>query len=232
MTEKELLIELKKLNIDLTEDTLETLRIYNDFLLEYNKHTNLTAIKEKEEVYLKHFYDSLTLTKIIKLESQKILDVGTGAGFPGFVLAIVYPNIQVTLLDSNNKKTTFLKLCIEKLNLKNVEVVHSRAEEYARNNREQFDIVTARAVANLTVLSEITIPMVKVNGFFIAMKAQVEEEIKESKEILQNLSAEIQTIYDFKLPKEESIRTLIKIKKIKKTLIKYPRSIDKIKSAK
>ena len=229
MTEQEFIKETKKLNINLTDEILGKLKIYNDFLLEYNKHTNLTAIKQKEEVYLKHFYDSLTLTKIIKLDKQTLLDVGTGAGFPGLVLAIVYPNLKVTLIDSNNKKIKFLNICIEKLNIKNVKIINSRAEDYVRTMREHYDIVTSRAVAELKILLELNIPALKVGGIFIGMKANIKEELLNATTALEKLKAEIKEIIEFELPKEAGKRTLISIEKKEKSLNIYPRNYDKIK---
>lgn len=229
MTEQEFIKETKKLNINLTDEILGKLKIYNDFLLEYNKHTNLTAIKQKEEVYLKHFYDSLTLTKIIKLDKQTLLDVGTGAGFPGLVLAIVYPNLKVTLIDSNNKKIKFLNICIEKLNIKNVKIINSRAEDYVRTVREHYDIVTSRAVAELKILLELNIPALKVGGIFIGMKANIKEELLNATTALEKLKAEIKEIIEFELPKEAGKRTLISIEKKEKSLNIYPRNYDKIK---
>jgi len=229
MTEQELVSVLKNINITVTEEMLKQLNIYADFLLEYNEHTNLTAIKTKEEVYLKHFYDSLTITKIIKLENEKILDVGTGAGFPGLVLGICFPNLKVTLLDSNNKKTTFLKSCIEKLKLNNIEVIHSRAEDYTKINRESYDIVTSRAVAELRILLELNVPALKVGGFFIGMKGNIEEELKSAKSTIEKLNCKIKETKEFELPKESGHRTLILIEKEKSTDLKYPRTYDKIK---
>ncbi len=229
MNEQEFMSEVKKINLNLTNEILEKLRIYNDFLLEYNKHTNLTAIKTREDVYLKHFYDSLTLTKIIKLESQTLLDVGTGAGFPGLVLAIIFPNLQVTLLDSNNKKTTFLTLCIEKLNLKNVKVIHSRIEEYVKTHREYFDIVTSRAVAELRILIELNIPALKVGGCFIAMKGNIEEESWKASNAIKKLNSKVEEIKEFELPFKSGHRSLIKMQKKTTTNPIYPRNYDKIK---
>ena len=226
--------ETKKIGIDLTEDKLEKLNKYYELLIEWNTKINLTRIIEKEEVYLKHFYDSLTLYKVEEkyLDLNKeisLCDVGTGAGFPGIVLKIVFPNIRITLVDSLQKRINFLNEVIEKLELKNIETIHTRVEDYAKNNREKYDIVTSRAVANLRVLSELCIPLLKVNGYFIPMKANIEEEIEESKEILKNLNSQISSIYTFNLPIEDSIRNIIVIKKIAKTNPIYPRRIDKIK---
>ena len=214
------------LGIILTTNQQEQLNIYKDFLIEYNKHTNLTAITNEDDIYLKHFYDSLTITKIIKLDNQKVLDIGTGAGFPGLVLKIVYPDLDVTLLDSNNKKTKFLTELTNKLNIK-VNIVNERAEEYVINNRESYDLVVSRAVANLNTLVELAIPYLKVNGYFIAMKANAKEEIDSSLNSIKVLNSSIEDTIEFKLNNTD-LRTLIKIKKNAITDIKYPRRYDKI----
>ena len=221
--------EVEKLNIKVTEQNLNDLEKYKDLLIEYNKRFNLTAIKTEEEIYLKHFYDSLTLTKAIDLDGNlKLLDIGTGAGFPGLVLKIFYPNLEVTLLDSNNKKITFLETVIKELNLKGVKCIHSRAESLPEEYREHFDIVTSRAVAHLRILSELSIPYLKVKGKLIAMKGISGEEIKESEEILEKLDSTINNIITFNLPIENSNRSLVIIEKQKQTNKIYPRSYDKI----
>lgn len=228
MNKEEFISALKKLNIDLTEKQINQLEVYCQFLLEYNEHTNLTAIKKSDDVYLKHFYDSITIAKSIDLNNyHKLLDIGTGAGFPGMVLKIIYPHLEVTLLDSNNKKLKFLEELSKKLELK-VELIHERAEVFIKNRREYYDIVTSRAVANLRVLSELAIPYVRVDGYFVAMKAVASEEIKESKDIIEKMSSTIEDINEFDLPIENSKRTIIKIRKNKITNLKYPRSYDKI----
>lgn len=229
MHKEEFIKEVKKLGIELNNKQLDQLEEYYNILIEYNNHTNLTRITEKQEVYLKHFYDSITLIKAIELNNQSIIDVGTGAGFPGIVLKIVFPNLKVTLVDSLNKRVTFLNEVINKLDLKDIEAIHSRAEDYAQYNREKYDIVTSRAVANLRTLSELCIPLLKVNGYFIPMKADSDEEIKESSTALTKLNSFIEETITFNLPKELSKRTLIKIKKIKETNIKYPRKFNEIK---
>ena len=221
--------EVEKLNIKVTEQNLNDLEKYKDLLIEYNKRFNLTAIKTEKEIYLKHFYDSLTLTKAIDLDGNlKLLDIGTGAGFPGLVLKIFYPNLEVTLLDSNNKKITFLETVIKELNLKGVKCIHSRAESLPEEYREHFDIVTSRAVAHLRILSELSIPYLKVKGKLIAMKGISSEEIKESEEILEKLDSTINNIITFNLPIENSNRSLVIIEKQKQTNKIYPRSYDKI----
>ena len=226
MTKEELYLELEKLGINLTDKQKEQLEIYKDFLIEYNKHTNLTRIIDENDIYLKHFYDSLTIVKYIDLSSKKtLLDIGTGAGFPGMVLKIVYPNLEVTLLDSNNKKITFLKQLSEKLNVK-VNAIQARSEEYIKEKREYFDVVTSRAMANLRVLLELSIPYVKINGNFIAMKANASEELKEAGNTHEKLGAKLSSINEFELIKENSKRTIIVYDKINKTDIKYPRKYD------
>ena len=222
--------ELKKLGIDITEDKLIKLEKYYNLLVIWNEKMNLTGITEKEEVYLKHFYDSLTIVKAVDLKNfNNLCDVGTGAGFPGMVLKIVFPNLNVTLVDSLNKRLEFLKEVIKELDLKNIEVIHARAEEYALKNREIYDIATARAVAPLPILLEYIMPLVKVNSYFIAMKANSKEEIENSKNALAKLSGNIEEIYEFNLPIENSYRTIIKIKKETKTNLKYPRKYSEIK---
>ena len=231
---KEVFIEeLKKIGININEDQLNKLETYYNFLIEYNKNVNLTRIVDKEEVYLKHFYDSLTLIKVIDLNQElSLCDVGTGAGFPGMVLAIVFPNLSVTLVDSLQKRIIFLEKLINKLGIKNVKTVHARIEDYAKDNREKYDIVTSRAVANLRVLSEISIPLVKVGGYFIPMKANIEEELKEAENIIKKLDCTISMVKEFNLPIEKSIRNIIKIKKHVITNKKYPRRFDLIKQGK
>ena len=224
--------ELAKLNIELTEEQKGKLNTYCDFLITYNEHTNLTAIKERDDIYLKHFYDSLTLAKIYDFQEETLLDVGTGAGFPGVVLAIVYPGLKVTLLDSNNKKIKFLDELIEKINLKNVTTVHDRAENYIQNNREKFDLVTSRAVAELRILLELNIPYLKVNGKFLVMKSNVEEELENALTALKVLDCHLDKEISFELPFNAGKRTLLLISKDKETNKRYPRLYEKIKKQK
>lgn len=230
---RELFIKyIEDLNLKVTSTQLDQLESYADFLLEYNEHTNLTAIKTKDEVYLKHFYDSLTLVKYIDLNNYKsLVDIGTGAGFPGMVLKIIFPHLHVILMDSNNKKIKFLEELIKKLDIKDIETINARSEDYARNHKDEYDIVTARAVTTMSVLSELCLPLVKVGGYFIPLKADVTEELEASNNILNELKASIESINVFNLPIEQSKRTIIKIKKIGKTPDKYPRTYDKMKKA-
>ena len=221
---------LSVLNITPTDTQLKQLEIYADYLIEYNEHTNLTSITNKDEIYLKHFYDSLTITKAIDLNSiNNLIDIGTGAGFPGMVLKIMYPHLNVTLLDSNNKKTTFLSNLVNKLGLININIINERSEDYAKNNLDKYVLVTARAVTHLKALSELCLPLTKVNGYFIPLKGNAKEEIEISKNIITKLNGHIEDIIEFNLPIEESSRTLIKIIKTGNTPKGYPRSYSIIK---
>ena len=208
---KELFIEeTKKLGINLTEKQLSQLEKYYELLTEWNEKINLTRIIEKEDVYLEHFYDSLTLTKVIDLNKDLTLcDVGTGAGFPGIVLKIAYPNLKITLIDSLQKRVNFLNEVIKKIELNNIDAIHTRAEDC----KEKFDIVTSRAVANLKKLSEYSLPLTKDNGYFIPMKANVDEELEEANNTLKKLHGKLVRKETFKLPIEESIRNILLIKK-------------------
>ncbi len=231
MTEEEFITELTKLNIEVTPEKLDQLKEYASFLLEYNQHTNLTAIRDINEVYLKHFYDSLTIVKAINLkEVNTLLDIGTGPGFPGMVLKIIYPHLQITLMDSNNKKINFLKALAQELNL-NVEIIYGRAEEFIVNRREYYDVVTSRAVASLDILAELSIPYVKTNGLFVAMKSNYQEELQATLPILKKLDSKVEKIEKFSLPKIEANRAIICIRKEKATNHKYPRNYNQIKNA-
>jgi len=229
MTIEEFIKELNKLNIKPTTEQLKALESYKDMLIENNKKFNLTAITKTEDIYLKHFYDSLSITKVIDLTKDlKILDIGTGAGFPGIVLKILFPNLKITLLDSNNKKIKFLEEVIKVLKLENIKCICSRAEELPAEYREYFDIVTSRAVANLRILAELSIPYVKVNGYFISLKGKAEDEIQESASTIKKLVSKIEKVEKFVLPDKKGERTIIMIKKEKETPKIYPRKYDKI----
>lgn len=198
---------------------------YMNLLIEWNEKMNLTAITEPSEIIQKHFVDSLTILNRIE-DNQKVVDVGTGAGFPGIPLAIMNPKLEITLVDSLNKRLVFLQEVINKLKLKNIEIVHARAEDFGQNKnyREKFDIATSRAVANLSTLSEYLLPLVKVNGKCICMKASdVDEEIEEAKKAIDVLGGKISKIDKFNLPQSDIGRTIIEIKKEKVTPNKYPR---------
>lgn len=230
MSQQEFILEINQLGITLTKHQEEQLEMYYQLLVHYNQHMNLTGITEKDMVYLKHFYDSLTLEKAIHLEKVNTLcDIGTGAGFPGLVLKIVFPNLKITLIDSLNKRVEFLKVVIQKLELENIEAIHMRAEEFAKSHREEFDVVTSRAVANLSILSELSLPLVRDGGYFIPMKAKMEMKITTLNSILTKLNGKIDEIISFDLPYEHSIRNLIKVKKVGITNLKYPRKFQDIK---
>lgn len=229
MNKEEFVQEIKNLGVTLSDNQIKSLETYTFELIKYNEHTNLTAIKEENDIYLKHFYDSLTLVKTINFnEVENLLDIGTGAGFPGLVLKIAFPHLKITLLDSNNKKTKFLEHMKDILKLNDVTIINDRSEKYIENKREYYDIVTARAVKNLPVLNELCIPFVKVGGYFLAMKGQNNEEIEESKYGINILNATIEEIKEIKLPYENSNRTIVKIKKQGLTKNIYPRSYEKI----
>lgn len=228
MNKETFINELKKLNIELKETTLAMLNEYYSILKEENQKYNLTRIIEEENVYLKHFYDSLTITKIIDINNQSICDLGSGAGFPGLVLGICFPSAKLTLIESNGKKCNFLNIVKKKLNLNNVTIINTRIEEYAKENRELYDIVTARAVAPLKHLLEYGIPLVKINGVFIAMKANVENEEQNIDNYYNKLNIKEEQRIVFNLPHENSIRTLIKYQKEKETDKRYPRRYNEI----
>lgn len=215
----------KQIDIEFNDKQLNQFYEYMNLLLEWNEKINLTAIIEPEEIILKHFIDSLTINKYID-ENKKLADVGTGAGFPGIPLKIYRPDLKVTLVDSLNKRINFLNEVILKLDLKDINTVHSRIEDFGKDKkyRESFDYVTARAVANLTTLSEYLIPISKVNGKCICMKGNdIEEEVNNSKNAVNLLGGKIAQIDYFELPNSDISRNVIVIDKIKNTPNKYPR---------
>lgn len=221
---------LANINIELSDRQLEQFEIYFKFLVEYNQYVNLTAITEEEDVYIKHFYDSILVGQVLDLTTvNSICDVGSGAGFPSIPLKIVYPHLNVTIVDGLDKRITFLKQLVSKLGLANVNLVHGRAEEYAKDHRESFDMVTARAVARANILNELCIPLVKVGGNFVSMKGKnAEEEINEGNS-LSILKGKIVNQAEYYLPKEESKRVLIVINHFEKCPNKYPRAFASIK---
>lgn len=228
MFKEEFLNKTKELGTTITEEMLNKLDTYYHILKEENNKYNLTRIIEEDAVYLKHFYDSLTITKVIDINNQSICDIGSGAGFPGLVLAICFPNTKLTLIESNGKKCNFLNIVKDKLNLTNVTILNVRAEEFSKNNREVFDIVTARAVAPLKHLLEYGIPLLKIGGYFITMKANIENEEVNITNYYNKLNIKEVTREVFNLPKEDSIRTIIKYQKLKETDSKYPRRYSEI----
>lgn len=230
MTENIFKKELAKLGIIITDTQLKQFNRYYELLIEWNQKINLTAITKKEDVYLKHFYDSATIVKVIDLTKEKSLcDIGTGAGFPGIVLKILFPELNIILIDALEKRINFLNLVINDLGLKKVETIHARSEEYGIKNREMYDVVTARAVASLPVLIEYCVPLIKVNKYFIPLKANISQEIINSKNAIIQLSLEEIEKKEFFLPIENSTRTIIKFKKIEKTNKRYPRINGEIK---
>ena len=229
MNQNKFVEELSLLGINITKDKLDKLEKYYNLLIDYNKVMNLTGITDHDEVYLKHFYDSLTLAKVVDLNNYKTLcDIGTGAGFPGIVLKIFYPNLKITLIDSLNKRIIFLNKVIEELDLEGIIAIHSRIEEYGIKNRDLFDIVTARAVAPLNILLEYSIPILKVNGLFLPMKANLDNEKYDN--ALKKLNCTLEKTEQFLLPIENSNRSILLIKKQNGTNLKYPRRFNLIKT--
>lgn len=215
---------LKISDIVLNEKQIENLIKYLDLLIETNKVMNLTAIREEESILEKHFIDSLLLTKIIREDEKNIIDIGTGAGFPGLVLSIVYPDKNFLLVDSVKKKISFINTVIEKIGLKNVKTSTERAEELIKDNREKFDVALCRGVANLRIILEYLIPFLKVNGRFLPQKLNINE-LEESKNALKTLNSEIVNIYNFRLPISRDERIILEIVKKSKTNKIYPRAV-------
>lgn len=210
---------------EIDDNKIQKFYDYMNLLVEWNKKINLTAITEEKDIILKHFVDSLTVLKYIK-ENKSIVDVGTGAGFPGIPLAIMNDSLKITLVDSLNKRINFLNEVCSKIKLKNTKAIHSRAEEFGQDNnyRESYDIAISRAVSNLTVLAEYLLPLVKVGGKIICMKGpDIEEELKQAKSAIDILGGKFERCDNFCLPKSDISRNIIIIKKIKETPKKYPR---------
>ncbi|HHV28522.1 16S rRNA (guanine(527)-N(7))-methyltransferase RsmG [Acetivibrio mesophilus] len=227
---RELLIEgASGFGVDLNEEQVDKFFTYKDVLKEWNSKMNLTAIEDDREIILKHFIDSISICPIIKDKKSTLIDVGTGAGFPGIPVKIAFPDIKIKLMDSLEKRTKFLDEVIEKLSLKEISAVHSRAEDkgIASDYREKYDISTARAVANLPVLLEYCLPFVRVGGLFIAMKGSSTEEIENSKKALDILGGKIEDILEFTLPFSDIKRNVVIIKKFRQTPTKYPRKSGK-----
>lgn len=214
-----------ELQIKLNKKQKEQFFKYMNLLIEWNEKINLTAIVEPKEVILKHFVDSITISKYIKVNGY-IADVGTGAGFPGIPLKILRKDINVVLVDSLNKRINFLNEVINELELDNIKAIHNRAEEFGKNKefREKFDVVTSRAVANLATLSEYLVPLAKVNGKCLCMKGpEIEEEVNAGNKAIEILGGTISNIYKFNLPQSDIGRTIVEITKIKSTNKKFPR---------
>ena len=226
----EQLLQTGLAQMGLPTEGIPALMRYADLLVEKNKVMNLTAITEPRDIATLHFLDSVAMLTLADLKGKKMADVGTGAGFPGMPLKIVEPSLQLTLLDSLNKRIDFLKEVCADLGLEDVECVHGRAEEFAAAHREHYDIVTSRAVANLQMLSELCLPLVKVGGYFLSMKAvDSEEEVNAAKNAIKTLGGQIEKVVDYAIPGTDVQHRLIFIKKIKETPKKYPRAFAKIK---
>ncbi|AIY06979.1 methyltransferase [Planococcus sp. PAMC 21323] len=226
MNEQQFKDALNEKGIVLTEKQLEQFRIYHKELVEWNDKMNLTAITEQSAVYLKHFYDSITAAFYLDFtKPMKICDVGAGAGFPSIPLKICFPHIEVTIVDSLNKRIQFLQHLSGELGLSKVQFIHSRAEDFGQSaHRESYDVVTARAVARLSVLAELCVPLVKKGGVFAAMKAATaSDELDDAEKALQKLGVKLEAVHSFLLPVEESERYIQVFKKFKETPKKYPR---------
>lgn len=215
---------IKKLGLEIEEKNINMLYKYFELLQEYNTHTNLTAIRDNKDMIEKHFLDSLLLQKfMVQLKPKDVIDIGTGAGFPGMVLAIVNNNIRFSLMDSVGKKTKFLEKVVEELKLENVKVINSRAEDYINDeNRESYDMGVCRGVNSLNVILEYIIPFLKVGGTFLSQKMEILEE-KDPTNALEILNSEIVNRYKLELPNYKDKRVILEIKKIKETDKKYPR---------
>lgn len=217
-----------ELGFDLSEKQLNQFERYFELLVEWNEKINLTAITEKKEVYIKHFLDSLYAIKAIDFSNQSICDIGSGAGFPGIPLKIIYPDLDLTIVDALNKRIKFLDLICDELGIE-ANNVHARAEEYIKDKREYFDVVFARAVARLNILSELCIPFVKINGYFVALKGSNRDEIKDAGMAISKLGGTIEDVINYSLPFDMGERNIVKVRKKQKTKQKYPRNFGKIK---
>ena len=217
-------------NIILDDKQIESYGTYSKLLQEWNKVMDLTAIDDEAQIIEKHFYDSLISAKYFKYENQTLLDIGSGAGFPGLVLAIAFPSLKITLLEPTLKRCNFLNEVIKVLDLSNVKVVNDRAENYIKEKRESFDLVTSRAVSRLNMLLELSIPFLTIQGTMIALKGKnANLELKEAENALKILNVKLLKNYEFKLPSEEENRSILLLKKEARTNLKYPRNYGTIK---
>lgn len=227
MSEKEFVVALREIGIVLDKEQKKKFKKYAEFLLKYNAHTNLTAIRTIEEVYLTHFYDSLLMTKYCDIAGKRILDLGSGAGFPGVPLKICFPSINLTLLDSNGKKTEFLKQLKDVIGEKYT-VINDRAEKYILKERENFDIVTSRAVTAMPALAELSIPFVKEGGLFIPYKGVLDSSLEGGIYAIETLGGEVIRVVETLLPVKNATRSFVFVSKKCKTPEQYPRVFDKI----
>lgn len=217
-------------NFHLTEEISQKLDKYYQLIIEYNKKMNLTRITEEKEVYYKHFYDSLLITDEIKLTDQNLCDVGSGLGVPGIVLKICFPQLQLTIIESNKKKCDFMEIVVQELGLENVYIVNNRVEQFAHEYREIFDVVVARALAPLNILNEICLALVKIDGLFVAYKGlNSGEELAAATNSLKIMGAQLINQINCQLPHHYGQRSLLVIKKNKLTALKYPRIYQQIK---
>ena len=228
MTKEEFIINCKNLSIEITEEIYSKLYKYFELLVEWNNRFNMTSILEEKEVFLLHFYDSLCLNKINLNEINSLCDFGTGAGFPGMVIALVYPNIEVTLVESNNKKCTFLEEVKQQLNIKNVSIFNERIEDFARKNREKYDVVTCRAVTSIPIIIELSTSLIKVNGLLAPLKSNCEEEINKYKYLEKEFNLKLENLIKYNLPINDAYRVIPIYKKLKEIDIKYPRNYGTI----
>lgn len=218
-------------DFQLTKEIETKLQRYYQLIIEYNQKFNLTTITETVEVYYKHFYDALLITNVIKLDDQTLCDVGSGLGIPGIVLKICFPNLKLSIVEANQKKCQFLKVVIDDLKLQDVDIINQRAEIFAQHHREFFDLVVARAVASLNILSEICLPLVKISGKFVAYKAlNVNSELNHINRSLSILGATLIKQESYQLPKNYGTRNLLIFQKQKLTPLKYPRPYQQIKN--
>ena len=230
MTKEEFILELEKMNIEINNEQLLKLEEFYKLLISYNEKVNLTRITIKKEVYLKHFYDSLTIVKEIDFtRNLKICDVGSGAGFPGIVLKIIFPNLNIVLIDALEKRVKFLNDVITCLNLDGITAIHARMEEFSKNNIEQFDLITSRAVARTSIILEMSIKSLKIGGNIVLLKSEIDKELENLVSIEKEFDLKLINKNEFYLPIENSKRTILNFRKMSQTKNKYPRLFSQIK---
>ncbi len=229
MNKEEFVNSCKELGITIDDVLYDKFAKYYNLLFEWNNKFNMTTITNEKDVFLLHFYDSLCLLKAVNLNNyNNLLDFGTGAGFPGLVLAMVFKNLKVTLVESNNKKCTFLNEVVKQLNLNNVEVINDRMEIYSRNNINKIDLITCRAVTSIPILLELSIASLKINGLLIPLKTNCDQEIEKYKYLEKELNVKLLDIIRYNLPINNAVRTIPIYKKVGETSSKYPRNYNVI----